>query len=188
MFWKLISLLLWFYNNDWLLVYRLHCSTTSSSLGCRTLVSAQCCRPSSLTTLLTRCSRSSWLTDEGSRRAAEKWKFSFTLNVPMTTSSWKKRINKKGEKISYKELRLKYNSNWYMFIVNKKQIYTSSIKNKFKANSHFSLIFNTWFVLQRSSIPYLLVACFFPDMQLSNIPSSLYLQFFFIPIDYPTII
>lgn len=55
-----------------------------------TFVSAQFPRPSSNMTWSTLASRSASVTSLGSRSAAEKWKFSRTVRVPITTSSCKR--------------------------------------------------------------------------------------------------
>lgn len=53
-----------------------------------TLESATFVRPSSLMRWFTRASFSLWGTELGRRRAAEKRRFSLTVRVPITTSSW----------------------------------------------------------------------------------------------------
>lgn len=54
-----------------------------------TLQSATLLRPSSWMRWLTRASFSLWGTELGSRSAAENRRFSLTVKVPMTTSSWR---------------------------------------------------------------------------------------------------
>lgn len=74
---------------------------TSESIW--TLESATLVRPSSLMRWLTRASFSLWGTEVGSRRAAEKRRFSLTVSVPMTTSSCgrKAELQVKGRRGEY---------------------------------------------------------------------------------------
>ena len=71
----------------------------------QTLVSAQCFSPSALMASSTRFSFSSWLTSSESRTFAENMKFSRTVRVPVTTSSWKE-ITHLDERVGYIAIRI----------------------------------------------------------------------------------
>ena len=69
-----------------------------------TLVSAQYWSPSSLMTLLTLWVRWLLVVLDGKRRAAEKWRFSRTDRVPITTSSYNQTITATSQLFSGWEL------------------------------------------------------------------------------------